>query len=177
MPPRAGSELVPDALEVAFGADDEHPALDLGDGISLSGRIDRVDVGPGGTAVVYDYKGRMTVESANWRAKRKYQVALYMLAARDVLGLDAVGGLYQPIGGRDQRARGLLREDADLGLKAVKTDRRPPGEFEAIVDGVLEDVRAVVAELRAGALAPQPDTCSYNDKGCMYPTICRCEAA
>ncbi|HVF77017.1 MAG TPA: PD-(D/E)XK nuclease family protein [Solirubrobacteraceae bacterium] len=174
---RAGSELVPDALEVAFGADDEHPALDIGDGISLSGRIDRVDVGSGGTALVYDYKGRMTVESANWRAKRKYQVALYMLAARNVLGLDVIGGLYQPIGGRDQRARGLLREDADLGLKAVKTDRRPPDEFDAIIDGVLEDVRAVVAELRAAALAPRPDTCSYNDKGCMYPTICRCEAA
>jgi ATP-dependent helicase/DNAse subunit B len=172
-----GSELVPDALEVAFGPDDEHPALELGEGMRLSGRIDRVDVGPDGSALVYDYKGRMTVESANWRAKRKYQVALYMLAARDVLGLDPVGGLYQPIGGRDQRARGLLREDADLGLKAVRTDRRPPQEFEAIVDGVLEDVLAVVAELRAGALVPRPDTCSYNDKGCMYPTICRCEAA
>jgi ATP-dependent helicase/DNAse subunit B len=173
----SGSELVPDALEVAFGADDVHPALDLGDGIRLSGRIDRVDAGPGGTALVYDYKGRMTVESANWRAKRKYQVALYMLAARDVLGLDPIGGLYQPIGGRDQRARGLLRTDADPRLRSVKTDRRPPDEFDAIVDGVLEDVRAVVAELRAGALAPRPDSCSYNDKGCMYPTICRCEAA
>ena len=173
----SGSALVPDALEVAFGADDEHPALELGDGIRLSGRIDRVDVGPDGSALVYDYKGRMTVESANWRAKRKYQVALYMLAARDVLGLNPVGGLYQPIGGRDQRARGLLREDADLGLQVVRTDRRPPDEFAAIVDGVLEDVLAVLAELRAGALAPRPDTCSYNDKGCMYPTICRCEAA
>ncbi|MFP5363390.1 MAG: PD-(D/E)XK nuclease family protein [Thermoleophilia bacterium] len=173
----SGSELVPDALEVAFGADDEHPALDVGDAIRISGRIDRVDVGAGGAAVVYDYKGRIAVESANWRARRKYQVALYMLAARDVLGLDPVGGLYQPIGGRDQRARGLLRDDADVGLKAVRTDRRPADEFDAIVDGILEDVRAAVAELRAGALAPRPDTCSYNDKGCAYPTICRCEAA
>jgi len=173
----SGSELAPAALEVAFGADDVHPALELGDGIRLSGRIDRVDTAADGTALVYDYKGRITVESANWRAKRKYQVALYMHAARDVLGLDPIGGLYQPIGGRDQRARGLLRADADPGLKAVKTDRRPPEEFEAIVDGVLEDVLAALAELRAGALAPRPDTCSYNDKGCMYPTICRCEAA
>lgn len=173
----SGSELEPHALEVAFGPDDEHPPLDLGGGVRLSGRIDRVDTGPGGTALVYDYKGRMTVESANWRAKRKYQVALYMLAARDVLGLDTVGGLYQPIGGRDQRARGLLLDDADPGLMAVKTDRRSPEDFQAIVDGVLEDVLAVVAELRAGALAPRPDTCTYNDKGCAYPTICRCEAA
>jgi RecB family exonuclease len=173
-----GSELVPDALEVDFGGTDgEHPPLELPGGVRLRGRIDRIDTGPGGTALVYDYKGRMTVESANWRAKRKYQVALYMLAARDVLGLEPVGGLYQPIGGRDQRARGLLIEDADPGLKAVKTDRRSRAEFDAIVDGVRADVLAVVAELRAGALAPRPQTCTYNDKGCMYPTICRCEAA
>jgi ATP-dependent helicase/DNAse subunit B len=174
---QAGSELVPDALEVTFGADDEHPALELAGEIRIGGRIDRIDTGPGGAALVYDYKGRMTVESANWRARRKYQVALYMLAAREVLGLDVIGGVYQPIGGRDQRARGLLREDADPGLQAVRTDRRPPDEFEAIVDGVLEDVLAVVAELRSGALAPRPESCTYNDKGCMYPTICRCEAA
>lgn len=173
----SGSGLVPAALEVAFGPDDEHPALELPGGVRLSGRIDRVDTGPGGTALVYDYKGRMAVESAGWRAKRKYQVALYVLAARSVLGLDPVGGLYQPIGGRDQRARGLVLEDADPGLKVVKTDRRPSEDFEAIVDGVLEDVAAVVAELRAGALVPRPETCTYNDKGCAYPTICRCEAA
>lgn len=173
----AGSELVPGALEVAFGPGDVHPPLDLGDGVRISGRIDRVDTGPGATALVYDYKGRMTVESAHWRAKRKYQVALYMLAARDVLGLDAVGGLYQPIGGKDQRARGLVLDGADRALKVVKTDRHPPERFDAIVDGVLEDVRAVVAELREGALAPRPDSCTYNDRGCAYPTICRCEAA
>ncbi|HEV2785005.1 MAG TPA: PD-(D/E)XK nuclease family protein, partial [Solirubrobacteraceae bacterium] len=173
----AGSELVPSALEVAFGPDDEHPALELGNGVRLSGRIDRVDTGPGGTALVYDYKGRIAVESASWRAKRKYQVALYMLAARSVLGLDPVGGLYQPIGGKDQRARGLVLDGADPDLKVVRTDRRAPEDFEAIVDGLLEDVAAVVAELRAGALAPRPDTCTYNDKGCAYPTICRCEAA
>jgi len=38
-------------------------------------------------------------------------------------------------------------------------------------------VLAAVAELRAGALEPRPETCTYNDKGCAYPTICRCEAA
>ena len=59
----------------------------------------------------------------------------------------------------------------------MRTDRRPPEDFDAIVDGVLEDVLAAVAELRAGALEPRPETCSYNDKGCAYPTICRCEAA
>ena len=172
------SGLVPAELEVDFGGpDDVHPALELPGGVRLRGRIDRIDTDAAGQALVYDYKGRIAVESAHWRTKRKYQVALYLLAARDVLGLDPLGGLYQPIGGRDARARGLVLDDTDPGLRTVRTDRRPREEFEAIVDGVLEDVLAAVGELRAGALQPRPGTCTYNDKGCAYPTICRCEAA
>ncbi len=172
------SGLVPAELEVVFGGpNDVHPALELPGGVRLRGRIDRIDTDACGHALVYDYKGRIAVESAQWRAKRKYQVALYLLAARDVLGLQPLGGLYQPIGGRDPRARGLVLDDADPGLRTVRTDRHPREPFEAIVDGVLEDVLAAVAELRAGALEPRPSTCSYNDKGCAYPTICRCEAA
>jgi ATP-dependent helicase/DNAse subunit B len=173
-----GSQLVPAWLELTFGGpDDEHAALELAGGVRLRGRIDRIDTNPAGEALVYDYKGRIAVESASWRAKRKYQVALYLLAARDVLGLDPLGGLYQPIGGRDPRARGLVLADADPELPIVKTDRRAPADFAAIVDGVLEDVLTAVGELRAGALEPHPETCTYNDKGCAYPTICRCEAA
>ncbi|MEA2156617.1 MAG: ATP-dependent helicase/nuclease subunit, partial [Solirubrobacteraceae bacterium] len=171
-----GSQLAPARLEVEFGTHDgEHPPLDLGDGVSIGGRIDRIDEG-GGEAVVYDYKGRNVVESANWRKERKFQVALYILAARDVLGLDPIGGLYQPLGGKDERARGLMLADADPGLDTVKTDRRPREEFDAIIDGVLEDVRRTVAELKAGALAPRPDSCAWTG-GCAYPAICRCEAA
>ncbi len=176
----AGDEsgLVPAELEVDFGGpNDVHPALELPDGVRLRGRIDRIDRDAAGQAVIYDYKGRIAVESARWRTTRKYQVALYLLAARDVLGLEPLGGLYQPIGGRDPRARGLVLQDADPGLRTVRTDRHPQDAFDAIVDGVLEDVLAAVGELRSGALEPRPGTCSYNDKGCAYPTICRCEAA
>jgi ATP-dependent helicase/DNAse subunit B len=172
-----GSALAPARLEVEFGDRDGKLApLDLGDGVALSGRIDRIDEGEGGQAVVYDYKGRNVVESANWRKERKYQIALYILAARDVLGLDPIGGLYQPLGGRDQRARGLVLADADPGLDTVKTDRRPREDFDAIIDGVLEDVLRTVAELRSGALEARPQSCAWTG-GCAYPTICRCDAA
>ena len=171
------SGLVPRELEVDFGGpNDVHPPLELPGGVRLRGRIDRIDTDAAGHALVLDYKGRIAVESARWRTTRKYQVALYLLAARDVLGLEPLGGLYQPIGGRDPRARGLVLDDADPGLRTVRTDRHPREAFDAIIDGVLEDVLAAVAELRAGALEPRPSTCSYNDKGCTYPTICRCEA-
>jgi ATP-dependent helicase/DNAse subunit B len=173
-----GSELVPASLEVVFGgAADGPPALELADGVRIGGRIDRIDSGPDGATIVYDYKGRTAPDAASWRRERKYQVALYVLAARDVLGLDAVGGLYQPLGGRDQRSRGLVLADADPGLVTVATDRRPRADFDATIDGVLEDVVCAVAELRSGALQPRPRSCGYNGAGCTYPTICRCAAA
>jgi ATP-dependent helicase/DNAse subunit B len=172
-----GSALAPARLEVEFGTrDGAHAALALGDGVSLSGRIDRIDEDGRGEAIVYDYKGRNVVESANWRKERKFQIALYILAARDVLGLEPIGGLYQPLGGKDQRARGLVLAEADPDLDTVKTDRHGREEFDAIIDGVLEDVMRTIAELRSGALQPRPHSCAWAG-GCAYPTICRCEAA
>ena len=173
-----GSLLEPVEFELTFGdPEDARPPLELATGVRLRGRIDRIDTGPGGEAIVYDYKGRTAVESAKWREKRRFQVALYIAVARDVLGLDPVGGLYQPIGGRDPRPRGVVIDGADPGLQTVSTDRQPRAAFDAIVDGVLDDVLQAVAEVRAGALEPRPQTCGYNDSGCMYPAICRCEAA
>ena len=175
---QSGSELEPAALEVVFGAgEDGLPALALGDGVRIGGRIDRIDRGPGGQAIVYDYKGRNAPEAASWRDKRRYQVAMYVLAARDVLGLDAVGGLYQPLGARDQRPRGLVLAGVDPGLDTVATDRREREDFDATVAGVVEDVVEAVGELRTGRLTPRPHTCGWNGAGCAYPTICRCSAA
>ncbi|HYB23234.1 MAG TPA: PD-(D/E)XK nuclease family protein, partial [Solirubrobacteraceae bacterium] len=67
-------ELQPHALELGFGftEDDQRgqgselPAFDLGDGVLLRGRIDRVDVSAAGEAVVYDYKGSRAPAGARW---------------------------------------------------------------------------------------------------------------
>ena len=58
--------LAPGELELGFGftGEDEHseaselPAFELGGGVLMRGRIDRIDVEPGGDAVVIDYKAR-----------------------------------------------------------------------------------------------------------------------
>ena len=173
-----GSELEPSALEVEFGTRaDGLPALELSEDVRIGGRIDRVDRGPSGETIVYDYKGRNAPDAATWRRERKYQVAMYVLAARDVLGLDPVGGLYQPLGAKDQRPRGLVLAGADPGLDTVATDRREREDFDATIAGVVEDVLGAVGELRAGRLAPRPQTCGWNGTGCVYPTICRCSAS
>ena len=165
-----GSELEPSSLEVAFGAgEDGLPALELAGGVRIGGRIDRIDRGPSGEAIVYDYKGRNAPDAASWRRERKYQVAMYVLAARDVLGLDPVGGLYQPLGARDQRPRGLVLAGADPGLDTVATDRREREDFDATVAGVVEDVLEAVGELRAGRLEPRPQTLRLERRGLHVP--------
>jgi RecB family exonuclease len=169
-------------FEVQFGlAEDPLPPLELDDGaLRLAGRIDRVDLGPesagGREAIVYDYKGRTATAQAKWVDEGKLQVALYLLALRHVLGLEPVGGFYQPLGGKDSRPRGALRADADPGLDALRTDRLEADALEALLESCAAAARTAVDELRAGALKPDPERCAYTG-GCAHPTICRCVTA
>jgi ATP-dependent helicase/DNAse subunit B len=178
----AGSTLAPSRFEVKFGmAEDPYPALDLDDdgGLRLAGRIDRIDTGPDPArpeAIIYDYKGKTATEQAKWLEKGKLQIALYMLAVRSVLGLEPVGGLYQPLGGTEARPRGAVLRDADPGLAAFATDRLDPEELETLLAACADAARSAVGEIRAGALEPSPDSCAYVG-GCAFPTICRCVSA
>jgi len=174
----ARSELAPAHFELRFGgAGDDLPAAPLAGGeLRLAGRIDRVDTGPGGAAIVYDYKGRSAPPSqARWLGEAKLQIGLYMLALPHLLDLEAVGGLYQPLGAEDPRPRGLLRDDADGALNVVKNDRLADDAFAERLDEVLAAALAAVRGIRSGALEPRPETCAWNG-GCAHPSICRCEA-
>jgi ATP-dependent helicase/DNAse subunit B len=173
----ARSELVPAHFELRFGgAGDDLPAAPLADGeLLLAGRIDRVDTGPGGEAIVYDYKGRSAPPSqARWLGEAKLQIGLYMLALPHLLDLEAVGGLYQPLGAEDPRPRGLLRAGADARLDAVRNDRLDDDAFDERLQEVLAAALAAVRGIRSGALEPRPGTCAWNG-GCAHPSICRCE--
>jgi ATP-dependent helicase/DNAse subunit B len=182
------SPLEPSRFELGFGFEqgDERggedlaagaslPAFDLGGGTMLRGRIDRIDVGVGGEAVVYDYKGRIAPPAAKWGAKTgNVQVALYMRAVEQLLGLNAVGGFYQPLAGGDLRARGVLDEDGGVEIECVRGERREHSETREILDGAVAAARAAAAQAGRGELRAQPRTCAYRG-GCSYPTICRCE--
>ena len=166
-----GAGYEPTELEWSFGgADDAHGPLDLGAGGGLvTGRVDRVDIGRGGEAIVRDYKGRSVVGGVKWGDELQLQVALYLLAVRDLLGLEPVAGLYQPLAGRKLGARGLVRDDVPGGY--TRTDVVDAGAFDA----ALQDARALAArtaaDLHAGQIEPCPERCS--SRGCRYPGICR----
>jgi ATP-dependent helicase/DNAse subunit B len=166
--------LEPTHLELEFGFDqDGLPALDLGEGVRLRGRIDRVDIG-GEQAVIYDYKGSSAPPAARWIADGSFQVALYMRATHQLLGREPVAGFYQPLAGREIRARGVLDADSGLELDSVRTDRLTHEEVRELIERCVDVARQAAIEARSGALVPRPDTCAYNG-GCAYPTICRCE--
>ncbi len=176
------SPLEPSELELGFGfdgSDDRGAAtalgpLELGGGFTLRGRIDRIDVGPGGEAVVYDYKGKDPPPAARWIRDGKLQIALYMRAAEELLGLSVVGGLYQPLAGSDLRARGVLDSDSGVELDCVSTDLLEHGEVRELLAEALATARSVAEQTARGELEPRPQTCAWRG-GCMHPTICRCE--
>jgi ATP-dependent helicase/DNAse subunit B len=152
------------------------PALDLGDGLRLRGRIDRVDVAAGGgQAVVYDYKGRNAPPAAKWTEQGNVQVALYMRAVEELLGLEAAGGFYQPLSGGDLRARGVLDSESGIEIECVRGEVREQTEMRELLEEAVATARAAAAQAGRGELESRPRTCAYRG-GCMYPTICRCEA-
>jgi ATP-dependent helicase/DNAse subunit B len=185
---RAGGAFAPAELELRFGMGEDEgalPALVLGAGadnddptagelLRLRGMIDRVDLDEAGRALVRDYKsGRRSPAwpVARWRADDQLQVALYIIAVRELLGREPAGGVYQPLRGEDLRARGLVRDDVDAGALVLDSDRRAREELEAELVAAAARACELAALLRAGRLTATPETCSPN--GCAHPGICR----
>ncbi len=132
--------LAPSELELGFGfsGEDAHgeaselPAFELGGGLRMRGRIDRIDVEPGGDAVVIDYKARSAPPGARWLRDGQLQVALYMQAARQLLGVRVIGGVYQPLSGKDLQARGAMTVD-EPPLESKANDLYEPEQLEELL--------------------------------------------
>jgi ATP-dependent helicase/DNAse subunit B len=166
-----GSRFEPQEFELAFGLSDDGPAaVSLADGeLLLRGRIDRVDVFEG-RAIVHDYKASAAFGAGKWVADRRFQVALYMLAAAQLLGVEPVGGFYQALSGK-LATRGLLLADADPGARCSREDVRDREAFAAVLDEAVGLAVAAARELRAGLIEPRPHTCGRGR--CAFPAICR----
>jgi hypothetical protein len=95
-----------------------------------------------------------------------------MLVVRELLELDAVAGLYQPLRGEDLRGRGVyVKGTAGLGRAVHDRDGRSDQELDEELAGAAARAIALAERLRAGELTPCPSTCSRD--GCAYPSICR----
>jgi len=174
----AGGSFEPAELELEFGAEDSlQPAVGIADGLSVRGRIDRVDTSDG-YALVRDYKtGKTAHPVAAWERDRRLQVALYMIAARELLGAELAGGVYVPLAGKDRRPRGIVLDSArdKLGGDFVQNDVQPRDEIERQLDLARRRAVELAGRMRSGDVRPCPKTCAWNDSGCTYPSICRVE--
>jgi ATP-dependent helicase/DNAse subunit B len=170
------SALEPSELELGFGLKDSVlPPLRLEpEGIESRGVIDRVDRA-NGHALVVDYKsGRNVMGVAKWADKGKLQAPLYALVVKDLMGLEPIGAVYQPLAGDDLRPRGVVdtAHRDELGDRYVKTDWKSPDELGEALAEARQTVRNVVSRMRAGNVTPKPSCCS-GGTGCAFPSICR----
>ena len=181
------SPLRPDRslIEAKFGDEDhdDRPALGL-NGLRLHGKIDRVDVAPGGAqGLVRDYKSGRATAAAKLEEEGKLQPQLYMLALRDLWQIEPIGGVYVPLSGKDpkeMRARGILdkREKGELlaGEPFVRTDFLDDDELTEALDAAHVRASEIAAGMRTGRITRDPieDTCPRH---CRFQPICRRERA
>ena len=170
--------FVPRRLEVAFGSERAAPelqrGLDLGDGLRLSGKIDRIDIDPYSTrGIVQDYKSGKGAHSArDIDRDLRLQIPLYVLALRDLVGVEPLAGIYRALSGK-RLTRGMLRESAREDLPGfAKDDYLDEDAFWAQVETARERAGANAKRIRSGDVQhdPKGDGCpAWCD---LWP-ICR----
>jgi RecB family exonuclease len=133
--------------------------LDLGDGLTLSGKIDRIDTDPfSARGIVQDYKAGKTAHSASQIEKElRLQIPLYMLVLRDLVGIEPLGGVYRPLAG-DRKPRGLLRVDAKDEVLAGYSPRDyvEDDAFWRQVETARDNARGLAQRIRGGDVRHDP---------------------
>ncbi len=154
--------LVPSRFEVSFGSErsarELQRGLDLGDAVTLSGKIDRIDVDPfSARGIVQDYKAGKGAHSAiAIERELRLQIPLYMLVLRDLVGIEPLGGVYRPLAG-DRKARGLLRGDARDDLPGFSaSDYLDDEAFWNQVETARGTARALAERIRGGDVRHDP---------------------
>ncbi|HTR33649.1 MAG TPA: PD-(D/E)XK nuclease family protein [Gaiellaceae bacterium] len=154
--------LVPRRFEVLFGSDRAAPelqrGLQLGDGLHLSGKIDRIDVDPfSARGIVQDYKSGRTAHSAKQIDEElKLQIPLYMLVLRDLVGIEPLGGVYRALAGA-RVTRGLLHKGEEEDLPGFqRNDYLPEDEFWSLVDTARDRALGYAQRIRAGDVRHDP---------------------
>jgi len=175
--------FVPRRLEVAFGSERAAPELQrglpLGDGLGLSGKIDRIDLDPfSARGIVQDYKSGAGAHSAREIDRElRLQIPLYVLALRDLVGLEPLGGVYRALS-RRRYTRGMLRESAREDLPGfAKEDYLDEEAFWAQVEAARERAATNAQRIRAGDVQHDPRWDGHCPSWCDLWPICRVQRA
>ena len=169
--------LVPRRFEVRFGGPMAAPGLKdglrIGD-FAVTGQIDRIDMDPGMSprGLVWDYKSGASAHSAGEMERDgRLQIPLYILALRDLLGVEPLGGMYRALAGR-RLARGLVLAGEIETDGLARGDQLDTDAFWAQVTRATEVAAAAVAGMRAGRVGHDPRT-GECPGWCTLHTICR----
>ncbi len=163
--------FLPRRFELGFGTDRSAPelqrGLELGDGLFVSGKIDRIDIDPGSArGIVQDYKsGKGSFSARQIDVERRLQVPLYMLVLRDLAGIEPLGGVYRALSGA-RAARGMLRADERADLPGFNgNDYLDEETFWGQVEAAREHGLNAARRIRTGDVAHDP-------KGGECPSWC-----
>lgn len=170
----------PERVELKFIEGGEIEPLDLGDGLIVTGSVDRVDVATADDGssliVIRDYKSGSAKSgsaagnnSANrvirkWSDERfpVFQAPLYLKAASLHLKLPPGGAFYETL--RDRKRTGGLA--VEIGASASVDALTAQAEIAAAIDQAVSRAKEIVALMVAGHVAPAEDC------DCPHPWLC-----
>jgi ATP-dependent helicase/DNAse subunit B len=166
-------------FEVSFGgggaAAGLKEGLRIGD-FAVVGKIDRIDTDPGFSArgLIHDYKSGTTASSAAAiRRDERLQLPLYLLAVRELLGIEPVGGLFRALG-LGGATRGLVDASQDDALPPglYSTDVLQHDEFEAAIAEARATAVRRVGRIRRGDVRHDPRG-GQCPPWCPWAGVCR----
>jgi len=185
-----GGSLVPAVFEVSFGSRTAGglPRVPLwveGREERLSGRIDRIDKSRDGrVGVVVDYKYsppdsvRKQLSKSLGEDLEDFQIALYLLALQEVLGMEPAGAELVSlkrqvrrfgIGRRRFRDSGVLPAEEGKDWKFLEED-----EYAAMLARARERIAILVKGIRSGKIETSPhDLKRCGPTACDAADICR----
>lgn len=189
---RLDAPLRPKHFELRFGKpsrhadDDESPAsvdepfvYDLGDGmaIRLGGRIDRVDVGQAGEAVVFqviDYKSaaQYNLTDAELQGGLKLQPPLYALAAAEILSKNGAPAWPLRVGYWVLRQKGFDEKTTRELYRIEAGQVSATDEWQSLEPTLKARVREIVEGVRSGAfpMYSRNEECTSQ---CDFSHVCR----
>ncbi len=155
--------------------------LNFGD-FRLRGRLDRIDWLDTGQepnpniGIVIDYKASSVSHLKDFADKKEIQIPLYLMALRDIFGLEPIAGEYCSI--RKQERGGLYLEEyrellGDCSGEVNDKDFVDRETFDRELAAAGGMAVAAVADIRGGVFPTEPVDEKFDCKYCGFDGICR----